>query len=228
MTIKTISVAQAVAEFKTARYADGIAETTLKWYMAMLKPFASQFGQYTVDCVTVSEVCEFVIGLRKGARSTATLSDQMMGLRVFWTWCTAEYGIPNPMARIKQPPQPKPRPKAIRREDILRLYNVCSDDRFGLRERAIIKILADTGIHAAGLIGLRDEDVDLLHRRLIVREKGDKTRCLPFSNNALHDLLCWLLVRPTYSTATFCTLSTKPPSPKGEGFAEATESGGSD
>jgi site-specific recombinase XerD len=70
-------------------------------------------------------------------------------------------------------------------------------ERATARNRAILWVLAETGMRASELCGLQLEDVDREQGILTVRGKGSKPQQLPLGQNGLHALLSYLeLYRP--------------------------------
>lgn len=64
--------------------------------------------------------------------------------------------------------------------------------RMGRRDRAILELLAATGIRASELVGIRLSDVDLGNEELRVIGKGDKQRIVPLMGNAARWLATWI------------------------------------
>jgi site-specific recombinase XerD len=203
------TITQALTEFATASKADGIKPSTLKWYAAMLKGFNKHMGAADVAAVSTQNMRGFVNSIRERYCAT-TATDHIIALRRFWSWCADEYNVSNPMQRIRQPKRPKPNPKAIAPEDFKKLYAACDESPVGYRNRAVLVLLADTGIRAAGLLGLTPDDIDFARRRATVREKGDKTRTVPFVPYTAHVLTQWMKHRPLNATAVFCRADGAP------------------
>ncbi len=202
--------------------ADGLKPVTIRWYRAMLAPAAAQLCHLRIDQVTINHLRAYMVALRErpayqdapqrraldSGLSAASLQSHYRALRRFFGWCRDEYTLPgSPMDRIRMPKTPRREPKAIALADLRRLLDVIGDDRQGIRDRAILLFLADTGCRVGGLLGLRPADVDLDHGRAVVYEKGDKTRVVPFTRFTAHTLRLWLAARPTQASALFCGLS---------------------
>ncbi|HEX2951379.1 MAG TPA: tyrosine-type recombinase/integrase [Armatimonadota bacterium] len=110
---------------------------------------------------------------------------------------TEEIISTNPMAKIIAPRQEtKPR-QVYSTDEIQRLLKTCAGNTFvDLRDRAIIALLADTGLRAGELCGLAIDDVDLKRRCLTVRHaKGGKSRLVPFGQALTQPLRKYLLRR---------------------------------
>ncbi|CAG1013050.1 MAG: tyrosine-type recombinase/integrase [Anaerolineae bacterium] len=195
----------AIPAFIASKAADGIDLKTLKWYGHMLKPLTDGYGRVEVRLITTADMRELMISLRSRTASKATLSGYSTALRAFWAWIEGETGKVNPMSGIKKPGRPTPQPKAIRPEDLKALYVACGSGWIGARNRALLLMLADTGMRAQGLISLKIDDLDLGRRRAIVREKFGKTRPVPFTRLTAAMLKAYLLARPKNGTILFCS-----------------------
>lgn len=195
----------AVPTFIASKAADGIDLKTLKWYGAMLRPLAENFGKVDVGRISTADMRELMILLRSKTTSKATLAGYSTALRAFWSWIEGETGKVSPMKGIKKPGRPIPQPKAIRPEDLKALYVACGSGWIGARNRALLLMLADTGMRAQGLITLKIDDLDLVRRRAIVREKFGKTRPVPFTRLTATMLKAYLLARPKNGTILFCS-----------------------
>lgn len=180
-----MKLSTAVNEFLIANEADGIKATTNNWYRSLLKHFTDAYPDKDLEEVTTKQVRRYLINIRRQFDSEDTVNAHMRALHRFWRWCGQEYEIKSPMRNIRYPSQPKQfRPKAIETTDIVKLFEAAGkadDPDQAVRDRAIIALLVDTGIRAAGVVRLNVTDLDFDKRRAVVLEKGDKVRSVPFS-----------------------------------------------
>lgn len=106
----------------------------------------------------------------KGKLSPYTLHGYIRSWRTFFHWCIyQEYAKHNPASRLKKPQLPNEPPKALARDDLVRLLEVAASNP---RNYAIVCFLADTGCRVGGAAHLLCEDLDLDRGRATVREKG--------------------------------------------------------
>lgn len=219
-----ITVEAAFEEFLMACRADGLKPITIRWYRAMLTPVAATLAGLPVDQVTVNHLRAYVVRLRErpayqdapqraeqvAGLSAASLQSHHRALSRFFGWCKAEYALTaNPIDRIRMPKTQRKEPKAVDLADLKRLLEATGDDRQGIRDRAILLFLADTGCRVGGLLGLKPADVDLNYGRAVVYEKGDKTRVVPFTRFTAQMIRTWLTVRPSTASTLFCGLSNQ-------------------
>lgn len=225
----TKPVEAAVQEFLRAYRAEGRRPATIKWYRHMLKPFVARFYGRDVEHLTAHDLRQYVIELRerdhryenapqrpiiKGGLSNESIRDHFQALRRFFNWCVIEYDLNpqrNPMSKIRMPARQQPEPKAIALDDLRRLMQATDASPFGVRDRAILAFLTDTGCRAGGLLSLQLTDLDLNRLMAVVREKGDRPRAVPFMDYTADLLRAWLLIRPTDVETVFCSLGGRSP-----------------
>lgn len=222
---KNITLSKAYDEFMVGLCADGKACSTVRWYRSRLSPLV-QFlgGDRRLAVLCPADVREYILALRarrgrysdhyyrkpqEGGLSLSSLHGHLRALRFFFKWVTEEYSLEwvNPMSRIRFPRLDHSSPKAASLDDLHKLLDACGDDQIGIRNRAMLLFLADTGCRAGGLLGLSLDSLDLAAGTAIVTEKGNRTRTLYLSNVTISVLRHWLTKRPSgRSEAVFTSL----------------------
>jgi site-specific recombinase XerD len=218
--MKTID---AISEFLKAAQADGLSPATVKWYTSLLKAWADQSPAAELSAVVVGDLRAYIIALRErpdryvdalqkpvqaGGLSAATVAGHITALHAFWAWAAREYDIPNPMKNIKRPRRQQPQPKAISPADFVKLFNATGDDEAGVRDRALLVFLADTGCRLGGLLGLQVERLMLDDRKAIVHEKGNTSRLVVFTTYTARLLVKWLTIRQSHTAFVFVSMHT--------------------
>jgi integrase/recombinase XerC len=113
-------------------------------------------------------------------------------LKTFFRWCV-EAGPENPTRGITIR-IPRTLPRALEDDDVRRLLQICSQTFEGHRNRALIALLADSGLRISE--ALRIESVNFSTRTLDVRGgKGGKDGVGFFGTEAAHLLRVWLAAR---------------------------------
>ncbi len=81
----------------------------------------------------------------------------------------------------------------------------------GLRNLCLISLMLKTGIKAAEVISLREQDIDWENGRLLIQESGGaKERYLAIDDVELSLLRSWRRIKPAHSTLLFTTLKGVP------------------
>lgn len=217
-----VSVPTAIDEFLLSCRIDGLSEPTIRYYTSILKPVATKLRSTRLDRVTPSDVRRYLSELQgrktryqdspqrdtiPGGLSAESVRAHVRGLRRFFHWAEQEYGITNPMTGIRLSPRRRGEPKAITMDDLARLMDVTGNDQMGLRDRAILAFLADTGCRAGGLITLTPDHLNIDAGQALLTEKGEKMRPVPFTRQTGALLQRWMNVRPVEATTVFCGLS---------------------
>jgi site-specific recombinase XerD len=210
-----MNIESAFADFILAGRADGLAPKTLKWYSYTLGTLVREFPSRELESITTKELRQYIVALRERL-AVDSAAGHLRALHRFFSWCADEYNIPNPMRSIKRAAQPKPSPKAITPSDFIKLFEATSKTPAGIRDRAILAFFADTGCRLGGLLNLQIDQLDLEQRYAVVKEKGSKTRKIPFTHYTRVLLMHWLEVRESKSTYVFTTI---------KGGEQLTESG---
>jgi integrase/recombinase XerC len=131
--------------------------------------------------------------------SPATINRRISALRAFFAFLAARGEIPsNPAARLSGVRTARPAPKALSETELRRLLREARRSSNPLH-RAVILLLAHTGLRASELCALRLSDVALSERKgkIVVRGKGEKVREVPLNAEAREALREWLAARPS-------------------------------
>lgn len=201
-----MNIESALEDFLLACQADGLRLATITWYRSLLGAFAREYPGKALQDIGTSDLRRYLVALRS-KYSEDSVNGHTRALHRFWTWCSAEFQIANPMRSIRYPRKPEPKPKAISPGDVAALFQSCGDDLAGIRNRALLAFLWDTGCRAGGLLHLRVEDVDLDNRRALVTEKGGQTRAIVFTDFTAALLARWFDARQP-SPVVFYNLDT--------------------
>ncbi len=213
----------AISDFLMAAKADGLSAATVKWYTSLLKAWADSSAAGELSAVAVGDLRAYIIGLRErqqrfidapqkpvqeGGLSSATLAAHITALHSFWAWAAIEYDMPNPMRNIKRSKPIKSVPKAINPADFVKLFHATGDDDAGIRDRALLVFLADTGCRLGGLLGLQSERLLIDDKKAIVHEKGNTSRIVVYTNSTARFLHQWLTVRESHTSFVFVSMRT--------------------
>ena len=206
-------LSEAIKALCVATRADGRSPRTVQAYHEKLGYLVDFLGDVRIEEVTIHDLRRYIADLMdrqtrwadhphhaevEGGLSPFTIASRVRALKRLFNWLEAEEILQqNPARRIKTPEPKRQDPKGIARQDLLALLNTTAGGSvIDLRDRAILYFLADTGCRIQGLCGLRVQDVDLVRGLAVVREKGDKTRLVPFTRTTAQVLQDWLRVRP--------------------------------
>lgn len=172
--------------------AGGRASTTLTLYRGLLTRFARSLGESRdVAQLTTADITAYIATLRSKNASSSYPTTVARILRGFFTWLAETGEIPvNPMASIR-PRMPAWNPVPPYSDDELRRLLTATRTPM---EKAVITLLADTGMRASELASLRMDDVDLDQGMARVMGKGGKRRTLALNEQPRQALAEYLAV----------------------------------
>jgi integrase/recombinase XerC len=101
----------------------------------------------------------------------------------------------DPAADVQAPRARKRLPTTLDADTMARLLEFRSDERLGVRDKAIMELLYSSGLRLAELLGLDLTDLDLRDRTVRVMGKGRKARIVPVGRQATESLARWLQER---------------------------------
>ena len=101
----------------------------------------------------------------------------------------------NPAADVRAPKSQKRLPATLDTDTMARLLEFRTDDRLGVRDKAIMELFYSSGLRLAELLELDVGDLDLRDRTVRVMGKGRKARIVPVGRYAIDALQRWLRER---------------------------------
>jgi integrase/recombinase XerC len=101
----------------------------------------------------------------------------------------------DPAADVQAPKARKRLPTTLDADTMAKLLTFRTDERLGIRDKAIMELFYSSGLRLAELLGLDLPDLDLRDRTVRVLGKGRKTRIVPVGREAAAALERWLKER---------------------------------
>jgi integrase/recombinase XerD len=190
----------------------GMAPKTVLHYMYCLKSFQGHLGSANFLAVDKEVLKGFIEHLREEGISQKTIENIFSVLSSFYKYLVFEGRVAaNPILPIRERylrsyknNGPAHERKLISTEDMAGLINSTMD----IRDKAIISLLAKTGIRRNELITLDLSDVDFVEQRIRLKPTAKRTnRTVFFDDEAAFILHRWLKIRegrnPKNSPALF-------------------------
>jgi site-specific recombinase XerD len=171
----------------------------LRSYEAHLRRFLAALGS---SAATAPAVAAYLTGLRERMRPIS-VHKHYRTLHAFFGWCV-ESGVlgEHPMRFTMR--LPKVLPRVPDDETVRRLIVACGDTWEGKRNKALVALLADSGLRISEALRLRIEDVRFGERTVFVRGgKGQKDGTGFFGAEAAAALRAWLGARRDASPEDF-------------------------
>lgn len=120
-------------------------------------------------------------------------------VRAALRWYENEYepeGYKNPTKKVKAPRVPETILEPVEGDVVEMMLGTCKADWYGVRDKAIILLLIETGVRAHELIDLNLTDIDLITGDISVRQgKGRKPRTVFLGKRGKRAVRAWVKLR---------------------------------
>jgi site-specific recombinase XerD len=200
--IEQLLISDLVAQFLIARTSRNMSPRTIKLYTVELKYFCNWLGENGYPDQSINALTPVI--LRKWFQSLSTHRNKggthcnFRILKTFLRWVDFEYepeGWKNPIKKVFiEPNRTLPLPE-IPLTEVQKLLDVCNTKN-GLRDKAILKFLCDTGVRGSELVAMNFEDVNLKNGTTMVQcGKGGKPRIVWLGTSGLKALNEYLETR---------------------------------
>lgn len=170
----------------------GLAENTVRVYMADLAPFRDYLAQEGKSLTDMDRrmlhgyLAWLATGARGGGRGYARVSvaRKLTVLRSFYRFLVQEglfHSTPVPSGRSFKLKVEKPLPTFLGKREVDRVLEAPDDSGpLGVRDRAILEVLYSCGVRLAEIQTLNVADVYFERREILVQGKGAKERWVVF------------------------------------------------
>lgn len=170
-----------------------LAEGSIAWYRHILRALAQFLGPRAraLGEVTPAHLRDHLTDLRRRGQASETVFRTYGGIRcAFRFWKREGLVAENPMERVERPRRERALIRPLSAEQAARLVDA-PDRRTadGLRDRAMMMLLLDSGLRVSELLSLEAARVDWLNCAATVMGKGRKERVVPFSAKTAQALL---------------------------------------
>lgn len=159
----------------------GVTRSTAHLYQSSLRPFLAELGEDPAE-YTTEDIRSFVIE-QLGRRGRGRTRSTVKAIRGFLRFLVAQGQVHSGFEHCV-PTVPQWRlsslPRYLEARDVERVVNSCDlTTSHGLRDHAILLLLARLALRAGDVVGLKLDDVDWRRGTLRVRGKGRRETLLP-------------------------------------------------
>ncbi len=187
---------------------EGKSERTVAAYGESLRRFLQALEEDGIDLDPGAIRAEHIYAYlgRFAHLSLETRHRYFREVRCFYNWVVeVGYAARSPFAGIRNVRLPSRIVQPFSPDDVRCLLQACGDGDPGIRDRAILFTLLDTGLRVSELAQLTLEDLDLDGLRLrVLHAKGNKQRVVPFSDACRVAIAGFLARRGPVPGALFC------------------------
>jgi integrase/recombinase XerC len=153
-------------------------------------------GLATWSAIDSQHVRSFAARCHRRGLSPRSIQRRLSAVRSLFRYMQREGELRNdPAADVRAPRARKRLPVTVDADTMARLLTFRTDDRLGVRDKAIMELFYSSGLRLAELLGLDLADLDLRDRTVRVLGKGRKARIVPVGSHAVVSLERWLRER---------------------------------
>jgi len=182
----SLTLSSAAPDFELSLRAANRAPRTIEKYLDSLRDLDRTLAAGGHTCavrdVKPSDVERWIVAQQDRGNSAATVALRFRSVQQFFKWCVREDEVDaDPMIGLSIPQVPVQPIPVLTDSDIAALLKACKGTGFAeARDTAVIRLLLDTGIRRAELVGLRVDDVDRAGRTITVMGKGRRARTVRY------------------------------------------------
>ncbi len=189
--------------FLAAKRVEGCSEKTVKYYDSTIRNAVKKIDKDIVQ-ITTDDLRIYLDDYQTESKiSKVTVDNIRRILSSFFSWLEDEdYVVKSPVRRIHKVKTCKPVKETYSDEDLELMRDECD----GIRDLAIIDLLASTGMRVGELVKLNKKDIDFQNRECVVLGKGNKQRKAYFDARTKLHLKKYIDSREDDNEALFVSL----------------------
>ena len=191
---KRVRLEEARDAFLARCEALNLASGTLTWYAQLFRAFIRSMSGKSVTAledIGAVHLRQHLSELKRAGQASETVFRAWGGLRcAFGFWHREGMLAKNPMEQVERPRRERVLIRPFSAEQVARLLAAPDATKTaGLRDRAMMMLMMDSGLRVSEATSLEADRVDWLNCSVTVMGKGRKERTVPFSAKTAQALL---------------------------------------
>ncbi len=182
-----------ISDFKYYLQTDKRAsKNTIQAYITDLELYAEFLHNHQKDIDTVSNIKrenieKYIMSLKRKNLSKHTIARKVVAIKDFHQFLFSEnITKENPAKYIDTPKSDKTLPVVLTKEEVEKMLNsISTEDKIGIRNRAMMETLYASGLRISELLDLKLADLHLKEKYMVVIGKGNKERMVPLGDMAV-------------------------------------------
>lgn len=206
-----------IEAFLIDRKAQGVSRGTLLYYRKKLKLFTNFCDSLLITQITqitATNLREYMLHLERTGHNPGGRHCCYRTIKTFLYWWEEEVepeGWSNPIRKTKPPKIPDVQLAPADLDDIKDMIDTCDNSMSGLRDKAILLVLLDTGARASEFIDMRLEDLNPISSEIVIRQgKGGKFRTVFLGKISRRALRAYLKARSDNCKYIWATNESEP------------------
>jgi len=197
------SVSEALDEFLIDLKIEERSPKTILFYRDRLKWFVNFIKPYTLlKDIETGDIKQYFSA--QNSQHIYAYHAKYRALRAFLNWCVKQNYILESPLTFSPPKLPDIIKPAFTDDELKAIIKACTGS-LGLRNKAMVLVLIDTGIRREELAGIKVADINLEARLISVMGKGRKQRLIPISPTTLKAIWQYLKARRNPSESLWLT-----------------------
>lgn len=166
-------------------------------YLRDVRKLADAAGDAPLEKLTRAQLARHLASFHAKGLSGRSLARMLSAWRAFYDFVSEHDRAigDNPCAGLKAPKSARRLPSALTPDEAVRLVALDDDDRFAVRDRALLELAYSSGLRLSELASLDVGSVDLAQGEVRVMGKGSKERVVPVGAAAREAIERWLAQR---------------------------------
>jgi integrase/recombinase XerC len=166
-------------------------------YLRDVRKLAEAAGETSLTKLTRAQLSRHLANFHAKGLSGRSLARMLSAWRAFYDYAIERDRTlgDNPCAGLKAPKSAKRLPAALTPDEAVRLVALADDDRWSVRDRALLELAYSSGLRLSELAMLDVGRVDLAQGEVRVMGKGSKERVVPVGAAARDAIERWLVQR---------------------------------
>lgn len=184
----------------------GLARHSLESYrrdLDRLQSWANKNGKQISE-LTRADLRKWIASLSREGLAPTSIARAVSATRGFFKFLMLDgHTTAHPAEDLDTPQRFSYLPKFLTEDEIDRLFSapdVSTEE--GIRDRAVLEIMYATGLRVSELVGLKQNDIDLLAGLVVCHGKGNKERRVPLGKSAIHWLQQYAAVKAGYGKSS--------------------------
>jgi len=169
-----------------------------------LRKLAGAAGDTALTKLTRAQLSRNLAQLHAQGLSGRSLARVLSAWRAFYDFAIERDRTlgDNPCAGLRAPKSAKRLPAALTPDEAVRLVTLGDDERWSVRDRALLELAYSSGLRLSELASLDVGGVDLTQGEVRVMGKGSKERVVPVGSAARKAIARWLAQRASMVDAS--------------------------
>jgi site-specific recombinase XerD len=196
--------------FLIDRRSQNLSPKTLKYYRINLETFSRYCETQavsTLEQVSPDVLRRFLIWLEETGHNAGGAHGHYRAVRAFLIWYEQENepeNWRNPIRKVKPPKVGKEILEPVSLETVSALLENCGADFYGMRDKALLLFLLDTGARASEVSAMNVKDVNVVTGEALIQHgKGDKARKVYLGVKSRKAIRSYLRIRTDGGAALF-------------------------